>query len=81
MRWNEDRTALTQAGSAPTVIEPVTGQLLLRNLAQARKVTLVALDGRGQPIGAPLNAQKTTDGWQLQLGAAVTTWYEIKVER
>jgi hypothetical protein len=81
MQWNENRTALTQAGSAPTVIEPVTGQLLLRNLAQARKVTLVALDGRGQPIGAPLNAQKTTDGWQLQLGAAVTTWYEIKVER
>jgi hypothetical protein len=81
MQWNENRTALMQAGSAPTVIEPVTGQLLLRNLAQARKVMLVALDGRGQPIGAPLNAQKTTDGWQLQLGAAVTTWYEIKVER
>jgi hypothetical protein len=81
MQWNENRTALTHAGSAPTVIEPVTGQLLLRNLAQARKVTLVALDGRGQPIGAPLHAQKNTDGWQLQLGAAVTTWYEIKVER
>lgn len=81
MQWNENRSALTQSGSAPTVIEPVTGQLLLRNLANARKVTCTALDGRGLPIGAPSNAQKTADGWQLQLGAAVTTWYEIKIDR
>jgi hypothetical protein len=72
---------LTQSGTAPTLIEPVTGRLLLRNLSGARKVTMAALDGRGQPIGAPNTAQKTADGWLLTLGATVTTWYEIKVER
>jgi hypothetical protein len=44
-------------------------------------VTMAALDGRGQRIGAPVAASKTAEGWRLQLGEQVTTWYEIKVER
>src|SRR5262245_19497568 len=79
--WNETRSALKQWGISPTLIEPVTGQLLLRNLEGARGVTIDALDGRGQGIGAPVAAKKTSEGWRLQLGEQVTTWYEIKVER
>jgi len=79
--WNETRSALKQWGTSPTLIEPVTGQLLLRNLEGARGVTLAALDGRGQRIGPPVAATKTPEGWRLQLGEQVTTWYEIKVER
>jgi hypothetical protein len=63
------------------LIEPVTGQLLLRNLVGARGVTIAALDGRGQRIVAPVAAKKTPEGWRVQLGEQVTTWYEIKVER
>ena len=48
MEWNENRSALKQSGTAPTLIEPVTGELALRNLAGARRVTIAALDGRGQ---------------------------------
>jgi len=40
-----------------------------------------ALDGRGQRISASTAAIKTPEGWRLQLGEQVTTWYEIKVER
>jgi len=79
--WNEDRTVLQKAGSAPTLIEPVTGDLVLRNLAPARKVTIAALDGRGQVIGSPVLAKKTSEGWQAALGEHVTTWYEVRVER
>ena len=79
--WNETRSVLKQWGTSPTLIEPVTGQLTLRNLEGARRVTVSALDGRGQRIGAPVAATKTPEGWRLQLGEPVTTWYEIKVER
>jgi hypothetical protein len=81
VEWNETRSALKQWGTSPTLIEPVTGQLLIRNLEGARGVTIAALDGRGQRIGAPVAAKKTSEGWRVQLGEQVTTWYEIKVER
>lgn len=79
--WNEDRTQLQKYGAAPTLIEPVVGELVLRNLAPARKVMIAALDGRGQRIGEPTIAKKTSEGWQFTLGSQVTTWYEIKIER
>jgi hypothetical protein len=81
VEWNETKSSLKQWGTSPTLIEPVTGQLLLRNIEGARGVTMAALDGRGQRIGAPAAATKTPEGWRLQLGEQVTTWYEIKVER
>src|SRR6185436_19281375 len=73
MEWNETRSALKQWGTAPTLIEPVTGQLLVRNLEGARNVTIAALDGRGQIIGAPVVAKKTQDGWQVSIGEPATT--------
>ncbi len=79
--WNETKSALKQWGTAPTLIEPVIGHLLLRNIDGARNVTIAALDGRGQRIGSPVAAKKSTDGWRVSLGESVTTWYEIKVER
>jgi hypothetical protein len=81
VEWSEARSSLKQWGTSPTLIEPVTGQLLFRNLEGARGVIMSALDGRGQRIGAPAAAMKTPEGWRLQLGEQVTTWYEIKVER
>jgi hypothetical protein len=81
VEWNENRSALKQWGTSPTLIEPVTGQLLLRNLEGARGVTIAPLDGRGQRIGAPVAATKTPEGWRVALGEQVTTWYEIEVKR
>ena len=81
MEWNESRTALKRWGASPTVVEPVTGQVLIRNIDRARSVSVSALDGCGQRIGAPVRAAKTDDGWKFRLGGQVTTWYEIVVER
>ncbi len=81
MEWNESRTALKQWGASPTTIEPVTGQVLIRNIDKARSLTVAALDGCGHRIGAPVPALKTDDGWKFRLGDQVTTWYEIVVAR
>ena len=81
MEWNESRTALKRWGTTPTIVEPVTGQVQIRNINKARSVTVAALDGCGQRIGEPARAVKTGDGWSFRLGEQVTTWYEIVVER
>jgi hypothetical protein len=63
------------------VIEPVTGKLLMRNLEGAAAVYWSPLDGGGRPVGTPIRAQKTAGGWEVKLGEAVTTWYEVTVQR
>jgi hypothetical protein len=82
-KWNEARTALARGGQghAPTLIEPVTGAVTVRNIQGARSVSAVALDGSGNPIGDPLQARKTAAGWELPIGAPVTTWYVVTVNR
>jgi hypothetical protein len=68
-------------GTSPTLIEPVTGRLLIRNLKDAEAVYSSALDGAGRRIGLPVPATKTTNGWAIAIGDPVTTWYEITVAR
>ena len=83
-KWNEARTALAGRGAqghSPTLIEPVAGAVTLRNLEAARSVSAVALDGSGKPVGDALQARKTAAGWELPVGAPVTTWYVVTVNR
>ena len=42
MKWNEKRTSLTDWGTAPTVIEPVTGTIMLRGLAGTASARLAS---------------------------------------
>ena len=81
LKWNEARTRTSNQGESPSLIEPVTGAVTLRNLQGAKSVTAQPLDGAGRALGAPLAAQKTPDGWTLTLGDPVTTWYTIHVTR
>jgi hypothetical protein len=68
-------------GGSPSLIEPVTGTVVLRNLKAAASVTATALDGSGKPLGAAIPAKKTADGWSIALGNPVTTWYVLEVKR
>jgi hypothetical protein len=68
-------------GGSPSLIEPVTGTVVLRNLKAAVSVTATALDGSGNPLGAAIPAKKTADGWSIALGNPVTTWYVLEVKR
>ena len=81
MQWNQKRTSLANWGTAPTVIEPVTGSVTLRNLERARDVRSTPLDGAGRPIGGEIAAKKTAAGWEFKIGTPVTTWYAVVVKR
>ncbi|MFL5616935.1 MAG: hypothetical protein ACJ79A_00915 [Gemmatimonadaceae bacterium] len=82
LQWNADRTRTTQQGGAPSLIEPVTGTVTLRGLAgRVRGVSAMALDGAGKAIGAPIVARRAAAGWVLPIGAPVTTWYLVRVDR
>jgi hypothetical protein len=82
-KWNDAHSGLGRGGQghSPTLIEPVTGTVTLRNLATATAVSAAALDGSGKPIGGEIQAKKTSDGWSLAIGDPVTTWYVVSVRR
>jgi len=79
LKWNEVHTRTASQGESPSLIEPVTGTVMLRGIAKAATVSAAALDGAGRPIGEPIQARKTADGWALPIGSPVTTWYVISV--
>jgi hypothetical protein len=80
-KWNDTRTRVTNQGSSPSLIEPVSGTVTLRSIAGAAGVSASALDGSGKPIGNAIQAKKTADGWALPIGEPATTWYVISVQR
>ncbi len=73
------RSNLSEWGGSPTLIEPVVGRITLRSLDRAKNVSAQPLDGSGQPMGEPVRAQKKDQGWDIPLGKAITTWYEVTV--
>ena len=81
MEWNSEHTGLAQWGGSPTLIEPVTGNLALRNLEGATGVLVQPLDGAGQPLGQPISATRNGEAWEIPTGNPGTTWYAITVER
>jgi len=81
LTWNAERTRTLDQGYSPSLIEPVTGTLTLRNLAAARAVSISALDGAGNVIGHAIPATRTPAGWTFPIGTPVTTWYVIAVTR
>jgi hypothetical protein len=81
LQWNPERTRTVEQGGSPSLIEPVTGKVVLRNLDGALAVTAAALDGAGNAIGAPIVATKSAAGWTLPIGNPVTTWYVVSVRR
>jgi hypothetical protein len=81
LKWNPERTRVVDQGGSPSLVEPVTGAIVLRGLTGATAVSAVALDGSGKPIGMPIRATKVADGWKLPIGNPVTTWYVLSVQR
>ena len=79
MRWNDRRSNLSEWGGSPTLIEPVVGRIILRGLERVRAVSAQPLDGSGQPTGEPILVEKKSAGWEIPIGKAVTTWYEVTV--
>lgn len=81
MQWDAARARVTEQGRSPTLVEPLTGTVILKNLAGARRVLAQPLDGSGHRLGEPIAANNTAAGWEIPVGQPVTTWYEVTVER
>ena len=79
MEWNAKRTSVVKWGTAPPVIEPVTGTVTLRDI-KASKLSVTPLDGAGQPIGAPVTARHSGKDWTIDLGKTATVWYQVRAE-
>jgi len=81
MKWNEKRTTLTDWGAEPTLIEPVKGFVVLRGIERAKQIEAVPLDSGAKPIGEPIPAEKTQDGYRIPIGEPATPWYLIRIIR
>jgi len=79
--WNERRSLQTNLGHEPTLIEPVTGWLVLRELDGAVALKLTPLDGAAKPIGEPILGRRLEDGWEIPLGTPATAHYLIEIVR
>lgn len=79
--WNERHTLWEQWGEGPTLIEPVKGWLMLRELDGAVAVRITPLDGASRPIGEPLAGRRMEVGWEVELGTVPTVQYLIDVYR
>jgi hypothetical protein len=79
--WNSAGTDVTNWGGAPTLVEPIKGTITLRGIQGAHAVSAQAIDGAGQPLGAPLRATASGVTWKIEIGGTTTTWYQITIVR
>ena len=81
MKWDATRTHTSRQGQSPSLIEPATGQIILRNLESATAVSATPLDGVGKALRNPVAAVKTLRGWEIPVGEPPTTWYLVTAIR
>jgi hypothetical protein len=79
MKWNDKRTSLTDWGTEPTLIEPVKGFVTLKDIYSVERIEITPLDSGAMPLGKPIPAEETPDGYRLPLGAPATPWYLIRI--
>lgn len=79
--WNTERTKPVRNGGAPSLIEVVKGNVVIKGLENAESVIVTALSGRGDPINQNIKVTKTKKGWEFTIGETATTWYIITVKR
>jgi hypothetical protein len=80
-KWNARRTLWEEWGHEPTLIEPVTGYLVLKDLAGPVEIRIIALDGADRPIGEAIRARRLEIGWEVRLGERPTTQYVVHLIR
>jgi len=81
MIWNEKRTSLSDWGAAPTVIEPVRGKVVLRNLEPLQRIEIIPLDGAGKALENSVSVNGVKGDFVLQIGQPATVWYLVRIQR
>ena len=80
-KWNQRHTLWEEWGHGPTLIEPVKGYLVLKDLEGPVELRLIPLDGSDRPIGEPIRGRRLEIGWEIPLGDRPTTHYILHVIR
>jgi hypothetical protein len=81
MQWNAKRTSLESWGKTPVRIEPIVATVTLRQLDNAKSVSVQPLDGAGHALGKPIEAAKSAHDWTFKLGTPASVWYIVSVAR
>jgi hypothetical protein len=77
-KWNESRTSLTEWGHQPFVIEPVTGEIILQGIKNAKNLHIYPLDSSGKILGDGQKAVFKNNNLIFTLGKTSTVWYLIE---
>jgi hypothetical protein len=78
--WNERRAMVDAWGGPPTLIEPIKGWLLMKQLEGAVAVLVTPLDGAARPL-REFSGRRLESGWEIPVGGEPTTTYLIRVVR
>jgi hypothetical protein len=78
-RFAEDGKTLAEWGAGPVLIEPVTGTVTLRGLADAKSVSVTPLTAEGRRLSPSREADRTASNWSITLGEPATTWWLLEV--
>ncbi len=78
--WDARRANTVKWGGPPTLIEPVKGWLLLKQIEGGVGVTATALDGAARPLMAEVG-RRLVSGWEIPVGDVPTTTYLVRVVR
>jgi hypothetical protein len=79
-QFADDGKTLTQWGRGPVLIEPVSGTVILRGLADATSVHATPLTAEGRPVGIPVSLAQSPHGWRLTLGQPAATCWLLEVQ-
>ncbi|QHN04445.1 hypothetical protein FTO74_14525 [Granulicella sp. WH15] len=77
--WDERRTNYAVWGDPPTLIEPIKGYILLRQLDGVVGMTVTPLDGASRPL-KEIPARFLEAGWEFPIGDVPTTQYLIRIQ-
>lgn len=82
MKWEgTNRNVLLEWGHGPVQIEPVAGQVRLRDLGAVESARVTALSPLGAPTGHQWSARREEDGLTIELGAPPATMALVELER
>jgi hypothetical protein len=77
-RFADDGKTLANWGQGPVLIEPLSGTITLRELANVKSLTATLLTPEGRRLGQPHPVVRKANDWTMALGEPATTWWLLE---
>jgi hypothetical protein len=79
--WQNDRQTVKEWGHGPVLVEPVTGNITLRNLGRAHGLRVRPLAANGTLLPGTIEPRTDGSAWSFTVGEPTALWYRIDVQR